>query len=196
MEEVATILRNSYKANAQKLKGSDLEDFEKKIVFNYAKNNNLWFDDILSFGTLTNVGGNEHTIVYNKDQGVLYKANNLYNSKFLISYYLEKIRLHSLLFQNTKYELVGFTGIDKGAEKVPSVEPIAKQNFIPNTQQASEKQIYNYMKSLGFRNVFGDSYRKKTIVVHDLKPRNVLVDTDGDVYVIDAEFINTEFKIY
>jgi hypothetical protein len=106
----------------------------------------------------------------------------------------DEIYKEAIKWEAKKFYIV--RGIDKGAEKVPSVEPIAKQNFIPNTQQASEKQIYNYMKSLGFRNVFGDSYRKKTIVVHDLKPRNVLVDTDGDVYVIDAEFINTEFKIY
>lgn len=194
MEEISVTIRDSYKANAKELKGSDLEDFEKQVLLKYAKDNNLWFKDILLFGTPTNAGGNEHTIVHNEKENSLYKSNNLYNSKFLVSHYLEKIRLHNLLFPETKYEIIGFTGIDKGPDKVPYIEPIAKQDFIPNAEQATEEQIDDYMKSLGFTHVISDSYRIGNIAVHDLKPRNVLVDSDGDIYVIDAEFINAEFE--
>lgn len=45
------------------------------------------------------------------------------------------------------------------------------------------------MESLGFTNTFEDVYRKDRLVVHDLKPRNVLKDKYSDIYVIDAEFI-------
>jgi N12 class adenine-specific DNA methylase len=194
VEQIAAAFRRSYRANEKKLKGSELEDFEKQAALKYAKDNNLWYNDILEFGTPTNAGGNEHTIVYNEKENYLYKSNNLYNSKFLVSHYLEKIRLHNLIFPNTKYEFVGFTGIDKGPDKVPYIEPIAKQKFIPNAQQATTEQIDVYMTSLGFTHVVSDSYRRGNIAVHDLAPRNVLIDADGDIYVIDAEFINAEFN--
>lgn len=74
MEQIASTIRDSYKANAKELKGPDLEDFEKQVALKYAKDNNIWFKDILEFGTPTNAGGNEHTIVCNGKENALYKS--------------------------------------------------------------------------------------------------------------------------
>jgi hypothetical protein len=74
VELSSTAIRNSYQANGKELKGSDLEDFEKQAGLKYAKENSLWFKDILSFGKLIPAGGNELTIVYNEKENVLYKS--------------------------------------------------------------------------------------------------------------------------
>ena len=74
MEQISSTIRDSYKANAKELKAPDLEDFEKQVALKYAKDNNLWFKDILEFGTPTNAGGNEHTIVHNEKEDALDKS--------------------------------------------------------------------------------------------------------------------------
>jgi hypothetical protein len=187
MEEIANVLRESNRTDAKNLKGPDLEEYQKELIFKYAIENNLWVKDLYSLGVATGVGGNENILAYNEDEGVVYKSNNLYNVKFLISNFFEKLILHNLLFPNTKYTFVGFTGHKIG--KTPYVEPIAKQDFIIDAIQATEEEIKAYMLSLGFSNTFEDVYRYDGLVIHDLKPRNVLKDKDGDIYVIDAEFI-------
>jgi hypothetical protein len=53
------------------------------------------------------------------------------------------------------------------------------------------------IRAIGFSNTFEDVYRYDGLVVHDLKPRNVLKDKYGDIYVIDAEFIqDAELPIF
>lgn len=44
------------------------------------------------------------------------------------------------------------------------------------------------MSTLGFE-VLGDgAYSNREIIVKDIRPRNVMVDAEGDIYVVDAEF--------
>jgi hypothetical protein len=195
MEEIANVLRESNRTDAKNLKGSDLEDFQKEFIFEYANENNLWIKDLYSLGVATGIGGNENCLAYNIEESVVYKSNNLYNVKFLISNFFEKLIIHNLIFPNTKYTFVGFTGHKMG--KTPYVEPIAKQDFIQDATQATVEEIKAYMVSLGFSNTFEDVYRYDGLVVHDLKPRNVLKDKYGDIYVIDAEFIqDAELPIF
>jgi hypothetical protein len=55
IQEIASTLRSSYKANAKELKGSDLEDCEKQVALKYAIDNNLWHSVVLSYRKLTPV---------------------------------------------------------------------------------------------------------------------------------------------
>lgn len=43
------------------------------------------------------------------------------------------------------------------------------------------------MLSLGFLQKDDWTYQNADVEITDLKPKNVLVDVDGDLYVIDAE---------
>lgn len=139
MEKIANVLRESNRTDAKNLKGSDIEDFQKAFIYEYANKNNLWVEDLYSLGVATGIGGNENTLAYNKDEGVLYKSNNLYNVKFLISNFFEKLILHNLTFLNTKYTFVGFTGHQR--RNTPYIEPIAKQDFIQDATQATVEDI-------------------------------------------------------
>lgn len=49
-------------------------------------------------------------------------------------------------------------------------------------------EIDTYMAAIGFKKVNNDGrYTNGQYEVWDVVPRNVLVDDDGDMYVVDAE---------
>ena len=59
------------------------------------------------------------------------------------------------------------------------------------TQPATQIMIDTYMSALGFTKENDEGrYSNGTYVVWDVVPRNVLVDADGDMYVVDAEIKN------
>jgi hypothetical protein len=45
-----------------------------------------------------------------------------------------------------------------------------------------------YMAALGFQKISEAKFSNGIVEVSDLHPRNVLRDSEGDLYVIDAEF--------
>ena len=84
---------------------------------------------------------------------------------------------------NTAYRLHGFTGYDGR-----TIMPVLEQERICEAQPATQIMIDTYMSALGFEKE-GDTGRfsNNEYVVWDVVSRNVLVDKDGDMYVIDAE---------
>ena len=129
MEEIADRLRkiieaDERKRNGQKISQYEREDLEKKFILKYAKENNLWINDFYSLGNSTGLRGNENTILVDIENNVVYKSNNLFNARFLISNLLNQIIAHNLLFPETKYELAGFTGIENGINRTPYIEVV------------------------------------------------------------------------
>ena len=104
------------------------------------------------------------------------------NSSDMVSLF-ERLSMHNQLFPETAYELVGFTGFEGR-----SIYPILRQRAIYNPSNASLDDIDEYMNLLGFRKNDRYSYCNGEIVISDLRPRNVLKDIDGDIYIIDADF--------
>ena len=69
-----------------------------------------------------------------------------------------------------------------------SVLPVLMQRRIRNASPATQVMIDTYMSALGFTKENNEGrYSNGTYLVWDVVPRNVLVDSDGDIYVIDAE---------
>lgn len=159
------------------------EDLERQSAFEYARENEIWTDNFLDLGDQTLQGGNENSLVVNRKDLQVYKSNNLLNSNNSIAEFLKGIEAHNRLFPSTKYELVGFTGHSRG--KVPYVEPIIRQDYIPNASQASQAEIESHMESLGFKKVNEHTFSNEQYTVSDLRPRNVLKDEEGNIHVID-----------
>ena len=68
--------------------------------------------------------------------------------------------------------------------------PILEQERICEAQPATQIMIDTYMSALGFEKDGGAGHFSNiTYLVWDVVPRNVLVDKDGDMYVIDAEIM-------
>lgn len=142
----------------------------------------LWipFENLSSLGSPF-VGGNENTN-YLDENGTIYKVNNLMNSGTIVDLF-NRIDLHNAIFPNTRYELVGVSGFGNGS----SIYPIYKQYFVRDAEFATPEEIDSYMRSLGFEKTSKEAeYSNGEYVVSDLRPRNVLKDSDGDIYVVDA----------
>ena len=66
--------------------------------------------------------------------------------------------------------------------------PVLEQERICEAKPATQIMIDTYMSALGFeKNGESGRFSNNDFVVWDVVPRNVLVDKDGDMYVIDAE---------
>ena len=82
----------------------------------------------------------------------------------------------------TPYSFYGFTGFDGR-----SVMPILKQSLVKNATPATSIEIDTYMAAIGFTKLDEGRYANKNYEVWDLVPRNVLKDSSGDIFIIDAE---------
>ena len=156
-------------------------EIEQRAAEQYAKSVGMWIpmDKVFDLGEPGPSGNENDTYVSGT---IIYKVNNLLNSGGIVKL-LEKVLLHNLIFPNTAYILHGFAGYDKR-----SVMPVLMQRRIRNAQPATQIMIDTYMSALGFSKENDEGrYSNGTYVVWDVVPRNVLVDADGDMYVVDAE---------
>lgn len=186
MEEVTDFLYRSCanhekKHGARNSYGGSLYS-EQSYVEQYAETHNCWYsiDDVFDLGT-PGPSGSENDTYVDKEGGIVYKTNNLIHTG---SYYklFKRLLIHNELFPQTAYVLVGFTGY-----KGRTVYPLLAQRYIENAVSAEQSEIEQYMLSLGFLKIDDWTYEAPNIVISDLKPKNVLKDVDGDLYVIDAE---------
>ena len=156
-------------------------EIEQSVAEQYAKEHGIWIpmDNVFDLGT-PGPSGNENDTYVAKD--TIYKVNNLLNSGGICKL-LDKILLHNLIFPNTAYKIHGFTGYDGR-----TIMPVLEQERICESQPATQIMIDTYMAALGFeRDGETGRFKSESYRVWDVVPRNVLVDKDGDMYVIDAE---------
>ena len=136
--------------------------------------------DIFQLG-IPGPSGHEND-TYVAENGI-YKVNNLLNNNGSIVSLLQKIVLHNELFPDTAYSFFGFAGFDGR-----TVMPVLFQPRIANAKPASQIMIDTYMAALGFEKGSDvGRFKNKEYETWDILPRNVLVDADGDIYVVDAE---------
>lgn len=168
--------------NLQTLSGSDTK-IETVIAENLAREKGMWveFSQIVLLGTPF-PSGVENEVYLNSHGNLIYKVNNLMTSKSLLSLF-DRLILHNSIFPQTFYLLSGLTGFSNG-----SIYPILRQDFILNEREATPIEIDMYMAAIGFQKISEAKYSNGVVEVSDLHPRNVLRDSEGDIYVIDAEF--------
>ncbi|MDR1274681.1 MAG: hypothetical protein LBK12_09050 [Odoribacteraceae bacterium] len=170
---------------SRELSSHEVEDVEKRAVLDYAKDHGLWVEDLYSLGAPFAGGGNENTLAYDEASGVIYKSNNLFNSQNSVANLLDQVAAHNQLFPWTRYDLVGFTGIDNGGRRAPYIEVILRQRYVPDAVQATPGEIAGFMRSLGFERVNDHTFTNGEFRVSDLRPRNVLKDENGSIHVVD-----------
>ena len=74
------------------------------------------------------------------------------------------------------------------SRKGRNVQPVIAQPRVANAQPATQIMIDTYMAALGFDKTATEGrFSNGTYEVWDLVPRNVLVDNEGDIFVVDAE---------
>lgn len=166
--------------------GDSLEDVtsfevEQRAAEQLAKKQGYWIPimQTISLGTPGPSGNENETYVGEK---VIYKVNNLFNSGSIVAL-LQKILMHNAIFPDTAYSFYGFTGFDGR-----TIQPIIVQPRIADSRPATQIMIDTYMAALSFEKTSEvGRFKNAQYEVWDLLPRNVLVDDDGDLYVVDAE---------
>ena len=154
---------------------------EQRTAEQMAKNQGYWIPmmEVFNLGVPGPSGNENDTYV---DEKVIYKVNNLLNSGSIIAL-LHKLLMHNAVFPETAYSFYGFAGFDGR-----TVQPVIVQPRIANAHPATRIMIDTYMAALGFEKTSEEGrFRNNQYEVWDLVPRNVLVDDEGDVYVVDAE---------
>jgi hypothetical protein len=156
-------------------------EVEQRVAEKMAKANGYWIPmmDIFDLGVPGPSGNENDTYVAEK---VIYKVNNLLNSGSIVAL-LHKILMHNTIFPDTAYAFYGFAGFDGR-----TVQPVIAQPRVANARPATQIMIDTYMAALGFEKTSSEGrFSNKTYEVWDLVPRNVLVDVEGDIFVVDAE---------
>ena len=154
---------------------------EQRAAEQMAKVGDYWIPmmDIFDLGVPGPSGNENDTYVADN---IIYKVNNLLNSGSIAAL-LKKILLHNLLFLDTAYSFYGFAGFDGR-----TVQPVITQPRIADAHPATQIMIDTYMAALGFEKTTQEGrFSNGAYEVWDLVPRNVLVDEDGDIFVVDAE---------
>ena len=154
---------------------------EQRVAEHMAKANGYWIPmmNVFNLGVPGPSGNENDTYVAEK---VIYKVNNLLNSGSITAL-LHKLLMHNAVFPDTAYSFYGFAGFDGR-----TVQPVIVQPRIANAHPATRIMIDTYMAALGFEKTSEEGrFRNHQNEVWDLVPRNVLVDDEGDVYVVDAE---------
>ena len=156
-------------------------EVEQRAAEQMAKAGGYWIPmmDIFDLGVPGPSGNENDTYVADN---IIYKVNNLLNSGSIVAL-LKKILMHNLLFPDTAYSFYGFAGFDGR-----TVQPVITQPRIADAHPATQIMIDTYMAALGFEKTTQEGrFSNGAYEVWDLVPRNVLVDEDGDIFVVDAE---------
>ncbi len=154
---------------------------EQRVAETFAKATGCWIpmEKVTDLGEPGPSGNENDTYVA---QDCIYKVNNLFNSGSIVKL-LRKIWMHNQIFPDTAYSFFGFTGFEGR-----TIMPIITQPRVSNAHPATSIMIDTYMVALGFEKLSKEgNYSNQLYKVWDVVPRNVLVDSDGDIFVVDAE---------
>lgn len=149
-----------------------------------AKEMDLWmpYSQALHLG-MPYPSGMENDVYLDAESNSIYKMNNLMVSHDVLTL-LERITLHNELFPQTAYSLVGFTGFGRG-----SIYPVLRQAYVANATYATHGEILDYMEALGFTLCGEAAFTNGEVTITDVRPRNVLKDNNGAIFVIDVDFV-------
>ena len=192
IHEVADELHRRCQLHEAQLRDSQSDvnhlEIEQRVAEQYAKENGMWLpiSDVFDLG-VPGPSGNENDTYVSND--IIYKVNNLLNTGSILRL-LDRMIWHNNLFYDTAYTLHAFTGFDGR-----TIMPVLKQQLVKNATPATSIEIETYMAAIGFAKTNDEGrYANEEYEVWDLVPRNVLVDKDGDMYIVDAEIKRINIK--
>jgi hypothetical protein len=161
-----------------------LEDWAKSET---KKGNKIWFDydeDLAKKHEFIDKG-KEAEVFFNGSYVIKSIKYNVSNSQLTPMDFLDnRITLHNYIFQDTKYELLGFT------RKGKTFNFIVKQPFIKKGSDLTQNEIDKALKKefdmkiqdSGRRDFFNGDYLLK-----DIHLKNAIRDADGNIFFIDTQ---------
>jgi hypothetical protein len=182
IQTIACFLRSSQKANRISESEQQIKKQEASRLIDFAKKNNLWFS---RFDASNYISEGAEQKVYLMNSYQVFKLNDsIYFTSWLD--YLNNLLLHNFFFEDTSYELIGFTSLNN------TLYSLVKQNYVQITEPTNLNVVKQFLETNGFQNIRNHDYYNPNlgIILEDLHDENVLVN-NGIYYFIDTVFYLT-----
>jgi hypothetical protein len=152
---------------------------EKEKLINFATQNNLFLDTILTENYISE--GAEQKVYIKDAQSVIKLNDAIYYASW--EDYFHNLLLHNYFFADTAYHLLGFYILKDALNAVVS------QNFIKTDSLTELHQVKVFLNTNGFINTKNNDYYQPElgIILEDLHDENVLT-SKGMLYFIDTVF--------
>jgi hypothetical protein len=155
---------------------------ETKKLIEFISKNNLWIE----IDTSQYVSEGAEQKVYLKDTESVLKLND---SIYYVSWkdYFYNLLLHNYFFQDTAYDLIGFT------KENDVLYAVVQQSYVSITNNTDLTKVKEFLYQNGFENNRNNDYYNPDlgIILEDLHDENVLTRNDV-LYFIDTVFYLTE----
>lgn len=180
LEQAACIVRRSKEATRtlESTESYKREQIEELTTF--ANNNKLWID--LSHLNITYMDKGGENEVFHDGQVSVIKLNNFEYAGDDLENFFIRIAAHNKFFHNVSYQMIGFAYNSQQEFCTVLIQP-----YIIAEREATENEIAEYMKALGFEMDYIDEFHNEQYEVFDAVPNNVLYGIDNDLYFIDTQ---------
>jgi hypothetical protein len=125
------------------------------------------------------MGGSENDITYDETTGLVWKRNRVDVMHVSWRQFFERMLLHNIYFPEAPLRLEGFVDSNTG------LCPVFTQPDVHAVRGALRQEVSAAMESRGYRRTRYDDYQSHLLLVEDLHDGNVLVDSNGQLQVID-----------
>ncbi len=125
------------------------------------------------------MGGSENDIYYDETTGRVWKRNRIDVMHVSWGQFFDRMVLHNAHFPEAPVRLEGFVDSDYG------FCPVFTQPDVHAARGARRDEVEPMMQDRGYTRKSCDNYRNDRLHVEDLHDGDVLVDEDGELYVID-----------
>jgi hypothetical protein len=180
LEQAAGIVRRS-KITAGALEPT--EDYKRGQIEElkaFADSRNLWVD-LSNYNVTYMDKGGENEVFHDGGMHVI-KLNNFEYAGDDLENFFMRISAHNKFFSNVPYSLIGFSYNSENDFCAVLIQP-----YIKAEREATEEEIAEHMKALGFEMDYYDEFHNERYEVFDAVPNNVLYGIDGALYFIDTQ---------
>ena len=165
-------------------------DIARKLIKQWAKDHGYWYDETrLLEGTKRGKDGTESQIYVSKKKDFIRKLTQPIQFYEQTQPLLESIELFGTIFPETAYTVKGFgenyNHLLCAVVEQPMIDGITLFDYKGDNMQAQE-MIDKYLEGLGFKVNGFRSYTDGEYIVSDLHPKTVVIDANGDLFVVDA----------
>lgn len=182
LQTIACYLRASQETSVIAKSAKQFKREEAQRLKAFAVDSGFWIDRI-DFENYVSEGAEQR--VYLRDSKHVMKLNDsIYYESWLD--YLYNLILHNYFFEDTAYQLTGFTEFEG------IIYSVVLQNYVFETGPTNVKYLNHFLQLNGFENIRNHDYIHKDlgIILEDLHDENVLTN-NGVLYFIDTVFYLT-----
>jgi Serine/Threonine/Tyrosine Kinase found in polyvalent proteins len=165
-------------------KQCEIKKEQEKQLNDYISKNNLWITDFSDQENYLTEGG-EAKIYFGKDNKSVIKLNDaVYYFTWLD--FFNSILIHNLLFEGTKYELLGFKRSNE------TLFTVLKQAFIISDNPVNLADVKDLLEFNGFKNTRRNDYYNEELglILEDIHDENVIVNSNVLFFIDTVFFIN------